>query len=146
MSSYPSEKQAQDINDGGSWEQNDSKGKVGESEVQSEERPRNVNRGSGGDRRGYGGGNRGFRGHESRSYDRQDGRNNRRDEVSNDSDAKENRGGDIGNAVQVNNYSAGAERYALSTNDIYCWCVLLSMCSVIVLTWFKFFISVCTIC
>ena len=46
----------------------------------------------------------------------QSGCNNRRSEVSNDAEAKENRGGDIGTAEQVDN-SAGAEWYALSTND-----------------------------
>ena len=46
----------------------------------------------------------------------QSGRNNGRSEVSNDAEAKENHGGDIGNAEQVDN-SAGAEWYALSTNN-----------------------------
>ena len=57
-----------------------------------------------------------FRGQDNCPYDRQSGRNNRRGEVSNDTEAKENRGGDIGTAEQVDN-SAGAEWYALSTND-----------------------------
>ena len=57
-----------------------------------------------------------FRGQDNCPYDRQSGRNNRRGEVSNDTEAKENRGGDIGTAEQVDN-SAGAECYALSTND-----------------------------
>ena len=57
-----------------------------------------------------------FRGQDNCPYDRQSGRNNRRGEVSNDTEAKENRGGDIGTAVQVDN-SAGAEWYTLSTNN-----------------------------
>jgi len=67
-----------------------------------------VNWGTGGGRKGNGRGNHGFRGQDSRPYDRQSGPNNRRGEVSNDTEAKENRGGDIGTAVQVDN-SAGAE-------------------------------------
>ena len=116
MNSYPSDKPGQDTNDGGSVEQNEFQGKVHESEAQSDERPRNVNQGTGGGRRGNGRGNHGFRGQDSRPYDRQSGPNNRRGEVSNDTEVKENRGGDIGTAVQVDN-SAGAEWYALSTND-----------------------------
>ncbi|KAL4599036.1 hypothetical protein ACB092_11G097800 [Castanea dentata] len=102
VNSYPSDKPDQDTNGGDI--------------AQSDERPRNVNWGTGGGRRGNGRGNHGFRGQDNRPYDRQSGHNNRRGEVSNDTEVKENRGGDIGAAEQVDN-SAGAEWYALFTND-----------------------------
>ncbi|KAF3966020.1 hypothetical protein CMV_009840 [Castanea mollissima] len=92
------------------------KGKARESEAQSDVRPRNVNWGTGGGRRGNGRRNHGFKGQDNRPYDRQSRCNNRRGEVSNDTEVMENRGGDIGTAEQVYN-NAGAEWYALSTND-----------------------------
>lgn len=119
MSNYQIEKQGPEGNDDGSWEQNEFQGKMQGSEAQYDERPRNVNRGFGGDRRGYGGGNRGFRGQEGRSYDRKNGTDNRRGELSNDSEVKENISGDMGNAVKVDSYSGGAEWYALSASNSY---------------------------
>lgn len=119
VSNYQIEKQGLEGNDDGGWEQNEFQGKTQGSEAQYDERPRNVNRGFGGDRRGYGGGNRGFRGQEGRSYDRKDGMDNRRVELSNDSAVKENISGDMGSAVQVDNNSGGAEWYALSASNSY---------------------------
>ena len=71
-----------------------------------------------------------FRGQDNCPYDRQSGCNNRRGEVSNDTEAKENRGGGIGTAEQVDN-SAGAEWYALSTNDFSIPVILFSLLFII---------------
>ncbi|KAG7946495.1 hypothetical protein I3843_14G042100 [Carya illinoinensis] len=115
VNNYQIEKQGHDGNDNDGWEQKEFQGKESGNETKYDVRPRNVNRGRGGDGRGYGRGNRGFGGQEGRFYDRQDGRNNRRGgdsrrgEVSNESESKENVTGDIENAVKVDDYSGGAE-------------------------------------
>lgn len=121
VSSYQTEKQGHDGNGDNTWEQNEFKGKVYGSEAHYDEKPRNVNWGPGSDRRGYAGGNRGFRGQgqQGRLYDSQDGKNNRRGEVSNESEVKENISSDVENPVKVEDYSGGAEWYVLFMNKFY---------------------------